>query len=212
MNQKEWKTSEKYKDKYEWYNKTRKLQRSLCYESDPNANIIHHLRDTEEQRKYNDEHYELWGHNLDGTFEYGKYVVFWTKEKHDQYHAQSEETRKKNSKGVKASITSERRKRMSEVQSGENNSMYGKRGKLAPCYGRCGELHPMYGKCHTDKAKEQIKYTMNILKSEYRKYKEGGGTLKWNKFMKELSVFKKTTNTNSKTVNYNNFINQLTDK
>ena len=209
MNQKEWKKSGKFPGKYEWYNKTRKLQKSLYYESDPNANIIHHLRDTEEQRKYNDEHYELWGFNLDDTFEYGKYVVFWTKEKHDAYHTISEETRKKNSESVKASITPERHKRMSEVQRGEKNSMYGKRGELAPCYGRCGELHPMYGKHHTDKAKEQIIQTMNILKSEYRKYKENGGILKWNIFMKELSLFKKATNTNSRTVDYNKFICQL---
>lgn len=209
MNQKEWKTSGKFKGKYKWYNRTRKLQRSLQCNSDPKATIIHHLRDTEEQRKYNDEHYELWGHNLDGTFEYGKYVVFWTKEVHYAYHAESEETRKKNSEGVKASITPERRKRMREVQLGEKNSMYGKRGELAPCYGRCGELHPMYGKQHTDKAKEQITHTMGILKSEYYKYKESGGTLKWNAFMKELSLFKKATNTDSKSVDYNSFINQL---
>ena len=88
MNQKEWKTSGRFKGKFEWYNKTRKIQKSLCYEQDPNANVIHHLRDTEEQRRYNDEHYELWGFevNEDGNehFEYGKYVVFWTKEYHDE--------------------------------------------------------------------------------------------------------------------------------
>lgn len=56
---------------------------------------IHHLRDTEEQRKYNDEHYELWGHNLDGTFEYGKYVIFVTQEEHSRIHAQCKETKEK---------------------------------------------------------------------------------------------------------------------
>ena len=212
MNQKEWKKSGKFPGKYSWYNKTRKLQRSLQYSTDPKASIIHHLRDTEEQRKYNDEHYELWGHNLDGTFEYGKYVVFWTKEAHDAYHAESEETRKKNSEGVKASITPERRKRMREAQLGDKNSMYGKRGELATCYGRCGELHPMYGKHHTDESKMKIQYTMNILKDEYRKYKESGGTLKWTSFMKELSLFKKATNTDSRTVDYNKFICQLKEK
>ena len=65
MNQKEWKKSGKFPGKYKWYNLTRKFQRSLCYEQDPNATVIHHLRDTEEQRKYNDEHYELWGFEID---------------------------------------------------------------------------------------------------------------------------------------------------
>lgn len=53
----------------------RSIQRSLKYNSNPNATQIHHLRDTEEQRKYNDLHYEYWGFNQDGTFEYGKYVI-----------------------------------------------------------------------------------------------------------------------------------------
>ena len=48
MNQKEWKLSKKYDGKYSWYNKTRKIQKSLKYNSDPNAVVIHHLRDTEE--------------------------------------------------------------------------------------------------------------------------------------------------------------------
>lgn len=95
MNQKEWEKSGKFPGKYEWYNKTRKIQKSLQYNTNSNATVIHHLRDTEEQRKYNDEHYELWGHNLDGTFEYGKYVIFVTKEQHSQIHMCSEETMKK---------------------------------------------------------------------------------------------------------------------
>lgn len=45
---------------WDHYNSTRNIQRSLKYNSDPNAVVIHHLRDTEEQRKYNDEHYEFW--------------------------------------------------------------------------------------------------------------------------------------------------------
>ncbi len=101
MNQREWKQSGKFLGKYEWYNKARKLQRSLQFNTDETATVIHHLRDTEEQRKYNDEHYELWGHNLDGTFEYGKYVIFVTEEWHCNYH-HSEETRKRLSESNKA--------------------------------------------------------------------------------------------------------------
>lgn len=102
MNIKEWKISKDNHIKYDWYNKTRKIQKSLLYNSDSNAKVIHHLRDTEEQRKYNDEHYELWGHNLDGTFEYGKYVVFVTSEEHTEIHKYSEETKKKISETLKS--------------------------------------------------------------------------------------------------------------
>lgn len=89
----------------EWEYKTRrKLKRGefgLDKRTDENATVIHHLIETEEQRKYNDEHYEMWGHNLDGTFEYGKYVVFWTKEHHDSYHNESSITKDKISNGLK---------------------------------------------------------------------------------------------------------------
>lgn len=209
MNQKEWKTSGKFPGKYKWYNQTRKFQRSLCYESDPNANIIHHLRDTEEQRNYNDTHYEYWGFNEDGTFEYGKYVVFWTKEHHDSYHTESEETHKKVCLGVQKAYENGLRQKRVEQMTGKGNPQYGKRGPLSTCYGRCGELHPMYGKHHSEESLNKIQGTMNILKSEYRKYKENGGTLKWTSFMKELSLFKKATNTDSRTVDYGKFISQL---
>lgn len=203
MNQKEWKTSGRFKGKFEWYNKARHIQKSLKYNNDPKAVIIHHLRDTEEQIKYNDEHYEFWGHNLDGTFEYYKYVIFVTEEWHNNYHAQSEETRKKNSESVKASITPERRKRMREVQLGEKNSMYGKRGELAPCYGRRGELHPMYGKVGPNKGRifdEDIRDRMSagskkarqFTVSQWNYYKIAQGDISWRDFNKLLSSYMKT--------------------
>lgn len=111
MNRKEWAEFCKI-DKakaYFWYNKARKKRISKEFESlencDKDAKVIHHLRDTEEQRKYNDEHYELWGFEIDENgnehFEYGKYVVFWTKEHHNEYHSCSEETNKKRSESLK---------------------------------------------------------------------------------------------------------------
>lgn len=103
MNRKEWKDLCKV-DKakaYYWYNivKAKLLSKEFEFDerTDKDAKVIHHLRDTEEQRKYNDEHYELFGMNLDGTFEYGKYVVFWTKEHHNEYHSDSVETRNRKS-------------------------------------------------------------------------------------------------------------------
>jgi hypothetical protein len=61
--------------------------------------VVHHRDDTEECRKYNEEHYERWGFNEDGTFEYGKYVIFMINTEHSAHHhtgaIRSEETCKK---------------------------------------------------------------------------------------------------------------------
>lgn len=163
MNFKNW---QKYKVlglvDWSFYNSVRSKMLSHEYEGldgadiDLSATDIHHLRDTEEQRRYNDEHYELWGHNLDGTFEYGKYVVFWTHEHHIKYHALSDETRAKISAANKGEnngmfgkhpskesrekmsiaqkkyhrahpFTDEQREHFREINSGENNPMFGKR-------------------------------------------------------------------------------------
>ena len=130
MNRKEWKDLckiDKAKAHY-WYNKVTKKRISKEFESDPrtdkDAKVIHHLRDTDEQRKYNDEHYELFGFELDENgnehFEYGKYVVFWTKEHHNEYHHCSEETRKKRSESLKGiPRTDEWRKKLSDSNKGK---------------------------------------------------------------------------------------------
>lgn len=88
-------------------NASREIQRTLKYNPDPNATTRHHLRDTEEQREYNDKHYELWGFEIDENgnerFEYGKYVIFVTDEEHLAIHHVSEETREKISDTLKNS-------------------------------------------------------------------------------------------------------------
>ena len=106
MNYSQYKEAEKNKVKgiHYWANKCRKIQKTLEYNTDSKATIRHHLRGTEEQRKYNDEHYELWGFNEDGTFEYGKYIVFLTKEEHAKIHKHSEETRQKISINAKIAM------------------------------------------------------------------------------------------------------------
>ena len=113
--------------------------------------VIHHRDDTEETRKYNEEHYELWGCNLDGTFEYGKYVVFMTNAEHTTYHKPNsyftEETRRKLSAALTGRVfttehrekigaslkgrthlppSDETRRKMSESHKGSNNAMYGR--------------------------------------------------------------------------------------
>lgn len=102
MDQKEWKRlrdSNRSLLDFTYYNNAREIQKSLKYNQDPNAIVIHHLRDTEEQRLYNDTYYERWGFEIDENgntnFEYGKYVLFVTEEWHHNYHSHSEETRKK---------------------------------------------------------------------------------------------------------------------
>lgn len=150
--------------------------------------VIHHRDDTDETRDYNSKHYELWGFNEDGTFEYGKYVLFMTQSEHSRHHAKggarSEEYRSKISKSLMGRFT--------------------------------GENHPFYGKHHTEEARQRMSksHTGKILSEEhirkisesnkgtvrtdihrdhyrsarqkfsvlYAKYKENGGTLKWNDF------------------------------
>lgn len=132
MNRKEWKEFcklDKGKAHY-WYNKARKKLLSKEFESDPrtdkDAKVIHHLRDTEEQRKYNDEHYEMFGYVVDENgneqFNYGDYVVFWTQDHHREYHHVSEETRKKLSESLKGiPRTDAWRQHASESNKGKHN-------------------------------------------------------------------------------------------
>lgn len=166
MNFSEWHNSPKYDGKYKWYNKTKKLlqlkQFSNLENCDTDATDIHHLRDTEEQRKYNDEHYELWGHNLDGTFEYGKYVVFWTHEHHLFYHNKvSTESKQKRSEIAKSLWKNDDYcNKVVEKRSGELHWCYGKhrdketREKISQSLS--GENHPNYGKHLSDETKSKI--------------------------------------------------------
>lgn len=99
---------------------------------------VHHRDDTEETRKYNEAHYELWGFNEDGTFEYGKYVVFMTSVDHAKHHNQrcmnpmynheyTEETRQKMSEsGKKKIFSTTHREHLSEACKGDLNGFYGK--------------------------------------------------------------------------------------
>ena len=63
---------------------------------------IHHLRDTPEQQKFNDEHYERWGFDFDGKM---KYCVCISTEEHKRLHTISEETKAKISASVSKSKT-----------------------------------------------------------------------------------------------------------
>ena len=164
MNQREWKYLRNNHIEllnFTYYNNTREIQTSLKYNSDPNAKVIHHLRDTEEQRKYNDEHYELWGHNLDGTFEYGKYVIFVTKEEHTNIHSASEETRKKRSESLRRNppMRGKHHTQESKIKisiSAKNRAPVSDDTKNKISVACSGEKNGMYGKHHSDEAKEKI--------------------------------------------------------
>lgn len=210
MNQKEWKylrDNQRSSLDFTYYNRVRKIQKSLQYNTDKDAKTIHHLRYTEAQRNYNDEHYELWGFEIDENgnehFTYGKYVIFLTKEEHDAYHKFSSETRKKISDGVNKALDNGLREKRIGLFAGERNPMYGKRGPQSTCFGRRGELHPMYGKKGYWAGKhlsEESRHKMSLArittvqrhKELYNKYTEIGGTLNKRDFLHILGIYNKS--------------------
>lgn len=78
MNVKEWKSLEKHGDDWFWRNK------AVKYFNLQKGQVIHHLRDTEEQRDFNDKHYERWGFDFNGEM---KYCIVMTSEEHRIYHS-----------------------------------------------------------------------------------------------------------------------------
>lgn len=104
MNQKEWKTLSKLKkenrpkDLFHYRNLAVKL---LGWKRGKSL-VIHHLRNTEEERNFNDKYYERWGIDFDGKL---KYTVLMTTEEHKQLHSTSDETKEKISKSVSIAKT-----------------------------------------------------------------------------------------------------------
>ena len=149
--------------------------------------VAHHRDDTEECRKYNEEHYELWGCEEDGTFEYGKYVVFMTQSEHTKHHhtgcKRSKDTCKRISEakyGTK--LSDETRKRMSEARCGDKNPRFGKGYVIA------GERNGMFGKHHTEEACECVRTAALKDGGIYKIYKNNGGTLSWQAFRHALKT------------------------
>ena len=169
MNRREWKELckiDKGKAHY-WYNKVRMVLKSKEFESsencDKDAKVIHHLRDTEEQRKYNNEHYEMFGFEIDEngneSFTYGKYVVFWTKEHHSEYHSQSDETNAKRSASLKMAYKNpELREKCSKSHKGIKCKEETKLKISAANKGKqyFGDKNPFYGKQHTEESRKKM--------------------------------------------------------
>ena len=199
MNHKQWKELSKtnHQEAYYWYNKVTKKIISKEFESAPrtdkDAKVIHHLRDTEEQRKYNDEHYEMFGFEIDERgneiFEYGKYVVFWTKEHHNEYHRSSKETNKKRSESLKRnppmkgkhhteeSLRKIRAARAKQIFSDETCNKIRKK-TLERWQDKeyhdvhSGENSPMYGKHHTEESRKKMSNAANSLWENNEERKE----------------------------------------
>lgn len=131
--------------------------------------IIHHRDDTEECRKYNTEHYNMWGHNLDGSFEYGKYVVFMTRSEHVSHHHKnkvlSDVTKQKISQNHAKQHTKETKQKMSESRKGK-----------------------VFSKEHKQKMSESCKQYMAEVKVLYANYKANGGSLSWNVFQRAIKT------------------------
>lgn len=110
--------------------------------------IVHHRDDTEECRAYNKAHYKRWGFNEDGTFEYGKYVIFMTRSYHMKHHRT----------GTK--LTEEQKCHLSEINTGERHPQYGThhsedtRKKLSEQ--KLGSKNPMYQKDFTEEHRKHL--------------------------------------------------------
>lgn len=162
--------------------------------------VIHHRDDTDETRKYNEEHYELWGFNLDGTFEYGKYVVFMTQSEHNIHHCAGE----KNPLYGK-SPSDETRAKISAARKGIYHSAEAKAKISATLKGhQCSdETRAKISAAHKGRklsnewraklsSAGKGKHDLTYVKFLYTIYKNNGGNKKWNEFQKYLKTISKS--------------------
>ena len=149
--------------------------------------VIHHRDDTEEVRAYNEAHYERWGFNEDGTFEYGKYVKFMTVAEHIAYHKTGEKRPGEKSGFYGKHHTEETLQKMSEAHKGR---IFSEEHKQKISETHKGEKNPLFGKNHSDEAKAKIKAKMIDVMSKicalYKQYKNDGGELTWKDFRKHI--------------------------
>lgn len=167
MNYYEWKEVCKNKTAdHHWDGACRRIQKSLKYNPDPKAIHRHHLRDTEEQRQYNDTHYELWGFEIDENgnehFEYGKYIIFVTPEEHTLIHTASDETRKKLSENNTRYWLGKKRydstvKKLHEYWTDEKREV--------ARINNLGENNPMYGKVVSDETRKKMSESISAAMS-----------------------------------------------
>ena len=122
---------------------------------------VHHRDDTEETRKYNEEHYERWGFNEDGTFEYGTYVIFMTLSEHTAYHKPNsyftEETRRKLSAALTGRVfTTEHRERIGASLKGRTRLPPSDETRRKMSESHKGSNNAMYGRHHSDETRDRL--------------------------------------------------------
>lgn len=191
MNRKEWLECDNNEIKWYWRTKCEEIRKTLKYNPDPKATHKHHLFNTPEQIKYNNSHYEMWGFNEDGTFEYGKYIIFVTPEEHSKLHSESEITKYRKSESQKNRhlnnpVSEETRKKLREKNLGKKNPMYGKhpsdetRKKMSESQKArwtderrvewskkyTGKNSPLYGKTLSNETKDKISQSTKLALSD----------------------------------------------
>ena len=172
MNREEWLKKRDRRSTVE-YKKIHKLLNNWKSQNDITERcVVHHRDDTEETRKYNEEHYEFWGFNEDGTFEYGKYVIFMTSAEHSKHHHTNK------------NVSSETRARMSAAHKGEKFSNE-RRAKMS-----ANHSHYWKGKALSEETRTKMSAATSATQKGigvlYATYKNNGGILKWNEFRKAL--------------------------
>ena len=183
MNRKEWLEACKNHEPgiYKWYNECLKIRKTLKYNQDPNATHKHHLFNTPEQIEYNNSHYEMWGFNEDGSFEYGKYIIFVTPEEHSKLHSDSDITKQRKSDAFKGDknplfgigpmkgrhFSEEHKRKIGESNTGKKRSEEARKnmsdaqkgkhsGENNGMYGKFGKDNPNYGSKRSDETKRNI--------------------------------------------------------
>lgn len=204
MNREEW-SNNGHKQNF-YYRYVHKLLNDWKHENNiQEAYDVHHRDDTEDCRKYNAEHYELWGCEIcsDGSikFELGKYVCFMLHSQHTHYHHVGKNYRY----GYKHSL--ETRNKMSTSQQGDKNHMFGKnhtaeaRRKMSEARkghkisaetrekiraAQKGEKSKLFGKKLSAEHKQKMRESMQKVVEIYKKYKQNGGELVWHDFRRAL--------------------------
>lgn len=195
MNKKEYFLSDIYLKNAEYKNIQKRLHEWKQKNNIIERCVVHHRDDTEECKKYNEEHYELWGFNEDGSFEYGKYVIFLTRAEHCKHH-HTGENNVNYGKGpmLGRHFTYEHRMKLSLANSGERSWHY---GKPSPRRGKKHSLEAIE-RIRLARSKQVITYESRKKMSDsmhtklepitniYRTYKQRGGLLKWNPFRSAL--------------------------
>ena len=158
-----------YQNKHnEYYKNVQKLLKIWMIENNISEPcVVHHIDDEFDAIKYNEEFYDRWGYNPDGTFEYGKYVLFMTRSEHIHHHHKGKH------------LSAEQKERLRIINTGKHHSAETKK-KLSDMF--TGVNNPFYGRKHSDETMANMRKTQIL----YKQYKQTGGELSWNDFQRAL--------------------------